>query len=102
MKNFLIALVMLFTFHAWSYSENRIAPWPRLTVWADNVEVWIQNFDNRQYRCSGTVWLYFESGRTRSEFISLYLGSRATARRVIYSYDSDDRIRTAHHTINCF
>lgn len=102
MKNIiLVLLVGLFSLSVFADSE-KMAPWPRLTVWPDSVDVWVQNYDDRQYRCSGTVWMYLESGRTRTEFVSFYVFNRSSAHRRIINYNRSDKIRSAHHTISCF
>ena len=105
MKKLLLILVVLVGFaqvQAEVESDKNIRPWPRITVYPNSVEVWINNYDDRIYRCSGTVWMYFESGRSRSEFVSVTVFNRSFATRRIVNYNRDDRIRSANHTISCF
>ncbi len=101
MKKFFVLLIVgLFSFSIVAAEKAR--PWPRLTVWPDSVEVWIQNYDNQDYRCSGSVWIRYASGASRSEFISVSVYARSSAFRRLYNYNRQDRIVSATHTINCF
>ncbi|MAZ49607.1 MAG: hypothetical protein CME65_13690 [Halobacteriovoraceae bacterium] len=81
---------------------EKLRPWPRVTNWGNSVEVSIQNYDDKNYRCTGSVWLRLESGRSRSEFVSMVVYARSSAYRRIYNYSPRDRIRSASHSISCF
>lgn len=82
--------------------SEKLRPWPRVTAWGNSVEVAITNYDDQTYRCSGSVWMRLESGRSRSEFVSVIVYPRSNAYRRIYNYDMRDRIRSASHSISCF
>lgn len=83
-------------------ASAQMRPWPRLSVFPNSVEVWINNFDNKTYRCSGTVWMFYESGRSRTEFVMMNVFPRQNAFHRIINYNRVERIRNATHTINCF
>ena len=83
-------------------SMEKMRPWPRVSAWGNSVEVSIQNYDDQSYRCSGSVWMRLESGRSRSEYVSILVYPRSSAYKRIYNYNPQDRIRSASHTISCF
>ena len=46
-------------------SVQKMSPWPRITVYPTNVDLWINNYDDRDYNCSGTIYMYLESQTAR-------------------------------------
>lgn len=75
-------------------------PFPRVINWGNRVEVQINNFENRQVRCSGPVYLRTLSGND-SQSIFAYLSPRQNFYRNIYPR-RNERVVSVSHSIFCY
>lgn len=85
-----------------SDSEEKLRPWPRLTIYPTSVDVNINNFDDFDYTCSGNVYMYYQSGRQEVQYYYNKIYARTSDYRSFRNYNYNDRIVSANHTINCY
>ena len=85
-----------------NFASADTSVWPRITVWPTGVDVWVDNYTDRDVNCSGTIFMYKDSGRTQTEFFNARVFARSNSYRRYFNYDSNDRIRNANHSITCY
>ena len=99
MKKFIVLALMLITANI---AIADVSVWPRLTVWPTGVDVWVDNYSDKDVTCSGTIYMYKNSGRMQTEHFYSRVYARTNTYRRFFNYDANDRIRNANHSITCF
>ncbi len=106
MKILLLCLVVMSGFFAQesiaNETQDKMRPWTRLTVYPTNVDVWMDNYDNIDYTCSGNVYMYYSSGRQEVQYYYATVYARTNSFRSFRNYNYNDRIVSANHTIYCY
>lgn len=75
---------------------------PRVITFPNQVQLTINNYTQKDQRCSGSVFIYHMSGRFESRyyFNTLYRGMSDF--KYYYNFNNSDPFRNAHHSISCF
>jgi len=94
MKYFLLLSLVLCEF-AFAYTR------PRIVNFGQFVEVSVDNYEDRDISCSGSLYLTMEDGRQQYEYFSESIRSRGSVRRTFYTYSSE-RIKSVTDSIFCY
>lgn len=100
MKNLFIVLFAVASFNVFA-SNEKTAAYPQLNVWPNRVEVRIWNNSDKDIQCSGSIFIYTQSNRFRSEFFNRIVGKHSQVYQNFNNYYYNDPYRNAHHSIYC-
>ena len=75
---------------------------PRVYTFPNQVQLTINNYTQKDQRCSGSIFIYHMSGRFDSRFYSNFIYKGMSDFRTFMNFNSQDPYRNAHHSINCF
>lgn len=99
MKKLLIMSIALLSLHS-TAKVNTVA-FPQLTVFPNSVEVRVWNNSEKNIQCSGSIFIYTQMNRFRSEFYNRIIPARQFSYQRFPNWTYNDPYRNAHHSIFC-
>lgn len=100
MKNLLVLLLAMASFNVFASNEKATA-YPQLNVWPNSVEVRIWNHSEKDLSCTGSIFIYTQSNRFRTEFFNRIVSRRSQTYQRFHNFYYNDPYRNAHHSIYC-
>jgi hypothetical protein len=100
MKLVLVSLLLLCSVFSFAEDE-KVQLWPRVTAWSHGVDLRIDNFTEKDFSCSGPIYIYHISGRYTTEYYFGRVYSRFNEYRHFSNRTFGDRIVSARHSIFC-
>jgi len=82
--------------------ELNSRPWPQMSYTSYGVRISMNNYDNRDYHCSGSVYILLASGKRMNQYYSKTIFARTNEYKIFRNYNYNDRIISASHTISCY
>jgi hypothetical protein len=95
MKKLLIVLMLLGSFTAFAHA------WPRLIVFPTSAQLIIQNNNDYDIVCSGTIWINRMSGMSQTMFYNRIVRANRIENEYIPNWNMNDQFRFGNHTIRC-
>ncbi len=92
-------ITMLMLLSAFSFAQSL---YPRLVTFPNQVQLSINNYTDKDQRCSGSVFIYHQSGRFESRFYSSTIYRGMSDYEYYYNFNNQDPYRNAHHSIRCY
>jgi hypothetical protein len=99
MKKWFILFVL--SISSFAFSSNNSAIFPNVYSTGFNVQVSIRNHTPKFVRCSGFVYLSYQSGQRDSEYFFDNIPANFNSFRTIYPRRMNDRILSVNHSIFC-
>jgi len=97
MKTIILTATLLF-----ATSSMAQVIFPRVITFPNQVQLTINNYSQKDIRCSGSVFIYSQSGRFDSRFYSNTLYRGMSDYKYYYNFNNNDPFRNASHSINCY
>jgi hypothetical protein len=94
MKLFLLLLM--------SFAASAQVIFPRIVTFPNQVQLTINNYTQKDQRCSGSIFIYHMSGRFESRFYSNTIYKGMSDFRTYPNFNYQDPFRNAHHSVNCY
>jgi hypothetical protein len=74
---------------------------PRLFVMGSSAQLNITNNSDKEYTCSGSIWLYRRSGRMQNEYYFNVIRPYGSDFRYFTNYSPSDQFTHGNHSIFC-
>lgn len=100
MKSQLVILLAVVSINVFAVNE-KITAYPQLNVWPNGVEVRIWNNSDKDIQCSGSIFIYTQLNRFRSEFFNRIVTKRSQVYQNFHNWNVQDPYRSAQNSIFC-
>ena len=99
MKKLLVLAIAMMSLNL--FANEKSAAYPQLNVWPNSVEVRIWNTSQNDIQCSGSIFIYTQQNRFKSEYFNRIIPARQHAYQRFHNWYPQDAYRNAHHSIFC-
>lgn len=99
MKKLMIFAITMISLNL--FANEKVTAYPQLNVWPNSVEVRIWNSSDKDIQCSGSIFIYTQQNRFKSEYFNRIIPARQHTYQRFHNWYPQDAYRNAHHSIFC-